>query len=123
MEDMTQYLKEKLEYYVEQEDFAKAKEIMEIINKDVTLQLNEREIDAKDRELDLKERELEIKRDEIYGQVGTGLITSAIGISQLLVDIISLAVHGRWIKMGFGFEATGSISSKTMNKIFLNGKI
>lgn len=113
---MTEYLESKIKNYVEQEEFDKAKALMEIASK-------ERDLVLKEKELELKEKELAIKNNEIAGNVGVATINAAIGASQLLVDIISLAVHGRWIKMGFGFEATGSISSKTMNKIFLSGKI
>lgn len=95
----------KIDEYVEAEEFEKAQKLADVLKTH-----SEAQKMRKETEMAVMDRKVAVANTIVQG-------------SNALIELVGFAVHGRWIRMGFKFESTGSISGKTTNKVFLPGKI
>lgn len=104
-QDYTEKWQRKIDEYVELEEFEKAQKLTDVLKTHAEAQKMRKET-----EMAVMDRKVAVANTIVQG-------------SNALIELIGFAVHGRWIRMGFKFESTGSISGKTTNKVFLPGKI
>ena len=110
---------QKIEKFIEQEEFDKAQKLTEVLKTHAEV-LKTR---AEAHKATVEAEKAQTEKNAVIADRKIAIINSVIQGGNLLMTIFGYGMRDRWIRMGFKFESTGSISGVTTKQVYLPGKI